>query len=194
MKSLNIIQTLAKIGRIICIVLFILGIIGAAGSVLGLSLFPIMQGVIVAEPNKTLADYLLEKGIRLFDVYSSLAIAIAFSGLSIFLCKYTELLLNEQIKLGTPFDHSYVKKMRKYALISVITCVCVNILVAVILALVGFFTQTKFTYNAGSFSTIGWGIAILILSLFCEYGADLLHPAVPAPASDEEETSTPKSE
>ena len=127
MKSLKVIQVLAKIAWIICKILFILFIIGGVGCVMGLSLFAIVQGVKV-NADQTVAQLLAEKGIQTPLAYAAMAAGLISCGGGAFLAKYTELFFKEELDVGTPFKHDMVKKMRKVAIVNI----CVSLGLAIV--------------------------------------------------------------
>ena len=176
MKSLKIIQVLAKIIWIICKVLFVIFIIGAAGCLLGISLFTLVQPIKV-NADQTVAQLLAEKGVNTAQAYAGMSAGLISCGGGIFLAKYTELFFKEELDAGTPFKHDIVKKMRKVALVNIIVSLGLSILCGIV---VGVICAVNHIENNSDlfkiFSTIGFGLALLVISLFCEYGADLAEP------------------
>ncbi len=171
MKCLKIIQILAKVVRVLLLIAFIVCIIGAAGCILGLIIVPLMKDVVLYD-NKTLTDIFWENDIAMGQVYAGLVGGLISCGMGIFLSKYNEIFFKEEIKIGTPFDMVIVKKMRKVSIVniacSLATAIVVAIAMAIVLAVNGI-KNSKFDINV--FSTVGFGLTLLILSLFCEYGA-----------------------
>ena len=86
MRSLKIIQVLAKIIWIICKVLFILFIIGAVGCLMGLALFGLVQNVKV-NADQTVAQLLAEKGVETALAYAGMSAGLISCGGGIFLAK-----------------------------------------------------------------------------------------------------------
>lgn len=172
MKALRIIQVLAKICRILCIICFVGCIVGAAGCVIGLVVVPLIKDIVV-EGGKTVEQMFLEKNITMPKLYTSLGVGIAGCGMGIFLAKYNGVFFKQELDAGTPFDMVIVKKMRKVAIVNIIVSIVSCIAIAIAVAIVEKLNNTSFNLNNGYFSSIGFGIYLLILSLFCEYGAEV---------------------
>ena len=171
MKSLKIIQVLAKILHVIFIVVFIACIVGASACLLGLILVPIFKGVVIYE-DKTFEVLIAEKGAPLYQVYTGLAVGLLSCGVGIFLGKYNELFFKEEIELGTPFDMGIVKKMRMVALVNIVASLALAIVCGVGVGIVQYLNHSDFEFKGELLSFVGFGLAMLVISLFCEYGAE----------------------
>ena len=171
MKSLRIIQVLAKIARVLCIICFVCCIVGAVACLAGLIVLPIIQDKSFPD-GKTVVAFLLEHQLTLEVCYSGLAVGLLGSGVGIFLAKYNELFFKEEIAVGTPFKMDIVRKMRRMSLVNIIVSISASVLAAIVVLIIQTAFQAKFKFNYGLVSTVGFGISMLIISLFCEYGAE----------------------
>ena len=185
MKSLRIIQILVKIVRIICIVLFVLFIVGAAGCALSLIILPIIQNIEVSE-GKTIADLMVEKGVVISTMYGSIVIGLLSCGVGIFLAHVNRLFFEEELKVETPFDKDIVKKMRVNALINIIASIALSITAGIVVGIVKAVSGNNTEFRFELLSTVGYGLFLLVLSLFCDYGAELKNPPVEVIDSSEE--------
>ena len=172
MKSIRIIQVLAKIARVICIIVFVCSIVGAVGCMVGLIVLPLCKDIVVSD-GKTLAELLIEKDMPLYKVYCALAVGLTSCGVSIFLAKYNELFYKREIEIGTPFNKEVVRDMRKTAIVNIITSLVLVIACSIAVAVVSNINKADMSFKFEYFSSIGYGITLLILSLFCDYGAEL---------------------
>ena len=168
MKSLRRIQILSKVAKVICIVLFVMAIVGAVGCVLGLSLFSLALPFEIKE-GVTLEAYLAEKGVSVAAAYAGMGTGLFMCGVSIFLSYYNKLFFERELKEGTPFSMVIVKDMRKTALVNIITNVAACTIAAITIAIVrvSYPSIPKFDYSL--VSSLWFGVCLLILSLFCEY-------------------------
>ena len=172
MKSLKIIQVLCQIARVIFLILFILCIIGAVGCTIAFIVMPIVQNFPVDE-GKTMGEIMTEEGVSFPDVYTGLIVGLFSSGVGIFLAKINEQFFVKEINKGTPFDHEIVKDMRKLALTCIITTVAYSIVTAIAVLIVQAINHVDLSFKYDLLSSISWGIFLLIVSLFCDYGAEL---------------------
>ena len=171
MKSLKIIQVLAKIMRIICLVLFIVCIVGAAGCFLAVITLPIMKDVVLYE-DKTFSIIIAERGVNWITALTGSIVGLISCGVGIFLAKYTELFFAKEIALGTPFKKEVVKDMRKMAIIHIVVSFVTVIAVAIVISSINAFNPELAHFDSGFGGTIGFGISMLVISLFCDYGAE----------------------
>ena len=172
MKSLKTIQVIAKILRILLVIGFVACIVGASICLISLILLPIFQDVVLYE-DKTITILLAQENIPLYEAYASMSVGLLGCGVGIFLCKYNELFFKEEIDLGTPFTRYIVKKMRVVAVVDISVSFAVGLISGLAFSIVGAINHAKVDFKGESFSFVGFGIALLIISLFCEYGAEI---------------------
>ena len=171
MKSLRIIMILAKIARIVCLVLFILTIIGLVGCIAASIIVPSMWQEVVYN-GKTLEMIFAEKNINFVTVQTAIGIGIFSLLVTIFLTKYAELFFGHVVKQGTPFEMVTVKKMRTLAIVNIAVEIASCIIVAITLAIVKHLHPELADFNNSAYyvGSVSFGIYMLILSLFVEYG------------------------
>ena len=127
-KSLRAIQILAKIARIIFMIIFVACIVGAAGCLIGFIVLPIVQNIVVDGNGKTVADVMIENRVLPANVYGSMTAGIIGCGGGIALGWINQKFYQEEIALGTPFEIGIVKKMRKVAIINIVVSASVSLL------------------------------------------------------------------
>lgn len=176
MKALRTIQVLVKIARVICIIIFVCGIIGAVGCGLTLILMPLMQSLDLGE-DLSIEALLAENGVTLAEAYASLSIALVSCILCIVLYKYTQKFFEKELELGTPFNMDIVKGMRKVALFHIIASLSISFISGLVLGIVAGIEGTQLNYEFDVFYTVGFGLFLLVISLFCEAGLDKAEPA-----------------
>ena len=168
MRSLRRIQILCKAGKIICLVLFILSIIGCASCLISLPFLGLLKGF--SFDGQTFEEWLAEEGMNMPTLYAAVIVGAVVSGEGIFLTKYNQIFFGKELKEGTPFTGSFVKYMRKVAIVNI----CVSLGVAIVLAISvaicrALLPINAFNYSTYSVSTIWFGICLLVLSIFIEY-------------------------
>jgi hypothetical protein len=172
MKSLKIIQVLAKIMWILSMIAFIACIVGASLCFVGIIVFSATKDVVVDE-GQTFTILLADRGVPEPGVYSALITGLIVSGVGIYLGKINEIFFKKEIALGTPFKKEVVSEMRKLAIINIVASIATGILCAIALSIVAAIYRYDSGFHLEFFSTVGYGISLLILSLFCDYGAEL---------------------
>ncbi|MBO4285904.1 MAG: hypothetical protein J5880_01055 [Bacilli bacterium] len=173
MKSLKIIQVLAVICRVICIIVFVACIIGAVGCLLGFTILPIVKDVVVHD-GKTIAELIAEDGKTTVEtIIAGCGVGLFGCGVEIFLAKYNELFYKKEIAVGTPFNKEIVRDMRILALVNILVSLTAVIMVGIALGIVRALVRDVQHFNNYIGTPIGYGIALLVISLFCDYGAEL---------------------
>ena len=177
MRSLRIIQVLAKIARVLFIIGFVGSIIGAVGCIIALPTLSAVANIEVE--GKTIAEILKENNLNIETLYLAISVGLFSCIVAIVLCKINSSFLKKEIQEGTPFTAPMVKAMRKNALINVITAVASWIIIGIAIAICKkVLPITDFKYSYSCSTEIGWGFALLVLSLFAEYPleANLIKP------------------
>ena len=173
MKSLKIIQVLAKIARIICLVVFIACIIGAAGCLIGLIIFCAIKDI-PFNNGQTISSKLIEQGTNSETVIVAIIIGMASCGITIFLAKFNEIFYRNEIKEGTPFRKVVVRDMRITALVNIVVSFSFFITLAITVGIIKAFLRNIGDIRLDfSWWMIGYGVALLVISLFCDYGVEL---------------------
>ena len=173
MRSLKIIQVLAKIIRIVCLVLFVIFIVASAACLTGMIVLPIIKDIVVHE-GKTIAELMAENNAPFPVVFTAMTIGLLGCGAYIFLSYFNQRFFEEEIKVGTPFDHEIVKKMRINSIVNAAVTVgllaTAGIVKGILQAVFQMnFDNMQFHLSGGLF----YAVCMILLSLFAEYGADL---------------------
>ena len=172
MKSLSRVQLLVKIARILCIVGFWFCAVGLLACIVGFITMPLVQDFSIGE-GKTVTDAIVENGSSLGEVYGGLLIGLLSCGVGVFVSLYNSFFFKKELVLGTPFDHEIVRDMRKVALVNIIVSFALGLAAAIGVAIIQGIFGEKLTFKYELLSTVSFGIFLLIISLFCEYGADV---------------------
>ena len=174
MKSLKIIQTLCKIARVICIIIFVLSIIGAAGCLIGIILMPALKDEVIYN-HKTLEQLLEKNGTNFNVALTAMIMAFVVCGVSIFLSKYTELFFKKEIEVGTPFNKDIVRRMRVLGVVHIVTGILTTVIVSSVIAIAVASNpdvENSRNFNLSNVSSLWFGIAMLIISLFANYDVE----------------------
>lgn len=187
-KSLSWIQTIAKIGKIVCKVVFILSIIGAVGATIGLL-------SVVALGSASLLDLGLlseQKGDNFFSlsIFSCINAIITCAGTAI-ISRLGERYLDHELQAGTPFTQEGAHELFRYGITTIIVSVASSVLSGLVF---GVFWIFKFAYadaDAATGLSIELGLILLLLSLIFQHGAEL---RAQIPTDQQEESSSQTAE
>ena len=173
MKSLNTIQVLAKVGRILSKIIFILCIVGFCGCIigivslaLGLESFKIGDLTIrsIIEDNTDLS---------IATVYAGMAVGIVYCAAEAVLCKFSETYFKNELADGTPFTQRGAKELQRLGVIVIVVSLCAGTVCAIGLAIAHHVNPEIGKLPLESIGSVGIGIMMLIASLLCRYGAEL---------------------
>lgn len=189
MKSLKIIQVLAKIGKIFSKVLFICCVVGFCGCVVGF--FALLIGADkVKLDGKTLNEVLIEKanGTTVNTLYDIMVVGVILSAGQAVLCKFTEKYFDKQLAIGTPFDLEFSRLTLKTAIL----IICIP-LVSILLASISHaifkecLSGVK-SMNLADYSSVGIGVAFILLSVIYRYGAEVIAQSKEKPVLPESDS------
>lgn len=176
MKSLKIIQTLAKIAKIISKVLFICCIVGACGCLVGIIALAFgVQELKFGE--KSLEIILMEEADTTVNtLYAIMVVGIILSAGEAVLCKFAENYFAKQLETGSPFDFDFAKSTLKFGIL----VICIP-LIAVFLSSVCHAIMRECLSNVAAmnlvdydYSSVGLGVGFIVLSLVYKYGAEVV--------------------
>lgn len=172
MKTLNTIQTLSKAGKIISKIIFILCIVGFCGCVLGI--VSLAVGLESLKLGGLTIHGIIEKesGMSMASIYASMSVGAFLCAAEAVLCKFAETYFKNELTDGTPFTLRGAKELLRLGILTVaIPAVAVTVCSIGIAVLSDFHPETE-DLSFGEFSSVGIGIMMIVMSLFCRYGAE----------------------
>lgn len=177
MKTLKTIQTLAKIGKILSKIAFILSLVGACLCVVGLICLPLGSGEILKIGGVTLHGLLgvsAGEGIKIAAVALSGWLAICIC--EAVLAKFSERYFANELAAGTPFTLDGARELTRLGVLTIalpLGSVVISEIAQAIVANVLLVTmeQAHVSFDLGG--SIVLGIMFLVASQLCRYGAEL---------------------
>lgn len=170
MKSLKTIQTIVKVFSILSLIGFIASIVGAGFSLIGVSVLSairedseLWQKILEQIPDAKLLDLNAARCASLNSIFYCAESAV--------LCGFSRSLFKFELSVGTPFDKRVSKRMLRDGIIYLAVPVGVILITSVISA------AFNVKYSEGNYSQFAMGIAYLIISVICSYGAEIKEAA-----------------
>ncbi len=177
MKSLEIVQKIAKVMYIICKVLFILTIIGTIGAAIGGIVLLIVPEMSEEVRSSIVSDFDIEDAAS-FGM-TAIASSIIVLGECIILGRIKTYLKNE-LDDGTPFTHRGADEFLKLGITSIVVSICAAFIAMIILAIADVNEDIIFDANFTD------GVMMILLSFVFKYGADLAEGKTVAINSEKE--------
>ncbi|MBQ4423768.1 MAG: hypothetical protein II872_05565 [Clostridia bacterium] len=173
MKTLKTLQTLAKVGKILSTIVYVVCIVGGCLCAAGIiSLLVIPEGFRIG--GVTIAALIFEKaGWSMTTCYAAAAIGIVFCAGEAVLAKFAERYFKNELAAGTPFTFDGAKELMRLGVLAI----CISVGTAIVVGIVyGVFRlaaedMNKLDlYHGGS---AGIGVMMIVGSLLCRHGAEV---------------------
>lgn len=165
MKSLEVIQKIVKVLRILAKIAYIFCIIGAVASAIGTaSLFAIDEN---SEIWKKALEAIQPDTIDLAAVRCTCLTGVFVCAAGAVLSWFSKRLFEDDLAAGTPFDRNICKDVLKVGIIYLAVSVVSGIIIAIIYACF------NLDADGSGFSGFTTGIVYIICWLLCRYGADV---------------------
>lgn len=172
-NTLKTIQTLAKVGKILSKIIFVCCIVGFCGCIVG-----IVSLAIGAETFKlggvTVHSMIENKaGMNLPTLYASMAVGLLFCAAEAVLCKFAETYFNHELADGNPFTLRGAKELMRLGILTIAIPLGAVIVCSIGVAVADNIYPGIDKLSIGEFGSVGLGVMMIVLSLFCRYGAEL---------------------
>lgn len=178
MKSLDTIQKLSKIGRVLSKIAFVFSVIGFCGCIAGLLSLSFGNGSLIKIGGVTLHALISEEyGYNIKSITAALSGWMIICAGEAVLSKFAEVYFKNELKAETPFTLAGAKGLLRLGILTLAIptgCAVAGSIVEGIIA--GFMQVEKaeamdiYFDNAAS---IALGIMFILGSLLCRYGAEL---------------------
>lgn len=174
MKSSDTIQKLSKVGKILSKIAFICSLVGFFGCLAGAVTIG-LGGEAIAIGEKITIHGILANGAG----YNNAALqGIMVMGLvecaaEAVLAKFAELYFRHELEAGTPFTPKGADELRNLGILVIAVSVGSELVLSVLAELVAFWNQSLAELHLDLGGSIGLGIAMLVFSAVCRYGADM---------------------
>lgn len=164
MKSLEKVQKICKVLKILAKIVFVCSIVSA-------SLFAVLTVVFaIIGKNLDVVDFFASIDLP-YDYYSLLGLLICLvveSCFSIAMYSYVVKFYDLELSLGNPFDKPLIKEMRKLGILHIVFPLVSSLVCDIISAIFG-----AYSYGTSMWSGVTLGIVYLLLSCVIEYGSEL---------------------
>lgn len=172
-KTLNTIQVLMKIGRILSKIAFIACIVGASLALVGLLSVAVGQKEILKLGGVSV--YLLafgDAGVSTGTMYAATSLAFIFCLCEVFMAAAANSYFKLELAAGTPFTLEVASKMHRVGAAIVLLSIGCLVLAQISYTIInGNFSDVADMHVEG-YTSIGVGFAFIVCSLLCKLGAE----------------------
>lgn len=175
MKSLNNIQTLSKIGKVLSKIAFIFSVIGFFGCIVGLASLTFDNGSLIKIGDIELHSLLMDnEGYKISSICAVLSGWMIVCAGEAVVAKFAEVYFKHELQAGTPFTSAGADELKRLGILSVAVSVGGAILGTILQELVvGFTSATMIETTYECKSAVFIGIMFIVMSIFCRYGAEV---------------------
>ena len=172
MKTLNIIQKLSKMGKVLSKIIFIFCIVGVFSMALWASTLK-LGGVTLESILNT------EVEVTIGTVYAALAVGMILCAGEAVLAKFAEHYFNHELADGTPFSITGAKEMQRLGILTICIPIGTQIVAEIVYAVMKQTLQGVAPLQLDNAGSVALGIMFIVMSLICHYGADVYEESNP---------------
>lgn len=173
MKTLNTIQKLSKLGKILSKIAFICSLIGFCGCVAGI-LCTAFGGVETLRFGGITLESILQKEaeVSMGTVYAALAAGMILSAGEAVLSKFAEHYFKRELTDGTPFHFAGAKELMRLGILTICIPVGTQIVAEIVHAVMEQTMQGIAPLSVDHYDSVALGVMFIVISLLCRYGAE----------------------
>ncbi len=178
-KTLTTIQKLAKIGKVLSRIVFICCIVGVIGCAVGIVSLAVgfvgsieLGGVTVHGLIETSAE------MSIGSMYASMTVGLILCAGELALAKMAEHYFQNELKAGTPFTLSGAKELLRLGIYTICIPIGTMILADIAYQVLNHSFEQVADMHIDNYASVGLGIAFIVVSVLCKYGAEISDKAV----------------
>ena len=173
MKTLNIIQKLSKIGKVLSRIVFIFCIIGFCGCIVGI-LSMVLGAPTLKIGGVTLKSILsIEAGVTTGTAYAAMAAGMILCAGKAVLAKFAEHYFKRELADGTPFDLGGAKELMRLGILAICIPIGAQMIAEIVYAVMEQTLHGVAPFQIGHSTCVELGVMFIVMSLVCRYGAEL---------------------
>ena len=173
MNTLKTIQTLSKIGRILSKIVYICCVVGFCICIVGI--ISLGLGGEVFKLGSVTIHSIIESHSHMSmpALYTAMAVGIVLCAAEAVLSKFAEIYFKNELADGTPFTMRGAKELMRLGILTISIPLGMVIVCSIGVAIAdNFFPEIeKLSYDG--YASVGLGVMMILLSLFCRYGAEV---------------------
>lgn len=174
-SSLQTIQTLAKIAKVLCKIAFVFCIVGAVGCLLGIC--SLALGIIGAlKIGGVTIHGLIEQnaGVTLGTMYASMAAGLILCTAEAFLAEIAGNYFRHVLEVGTPFTTQGADELKRLGIWTIVLPLVTMIVASIVCKILTIFLPGIAELRLDDYSSVALGVGFLVVSVLCRYGAEAL--------------------
>ncbi len=173
MNTLKTIQTLSKIGKILSKIVYICGVVGFCGCIVGI--ISLGVGSEVFKLGGVTIHSIIESHSHMSmpTLYTAMAVSMVLCAAEAVLSKFAEVYFKNELKDGTPFTMRGAKELMRLGILTITIPLGMVIVCSIGVAIADNFFPEIETLSYDEYASVGLGVMMIVSSLFCRYGAEV---------------------
>lgn len=173
MKSLQTIQKLSKIGKILSKIVFIFCVVGFCLCLAGII------SLAVGAPMLQIGDVTLhglieqETDITVNTMYAAMAAAAVFCLGEAILSRFAVHYFNRELEDGTPFTFGGAKELKRLGILAICIPIGTSIVAHIVYAVLEQVLEGVSKMDISSTGSVSLGIMMIVTAVICKYGAEV---------------------
>ena len=173
MKTLNNIQKLSKIGKVLSRIVFIFCIIGFCGCIVGIISMALGTPTLKIG-GVTLESILsIEAGVTAGTAYAAMAAGMILCAGETVLSKFAEHYFKRELADGTPFNLGGAKELMRLGIFTICIPIGTQIIAEIVYAVMEQTLRGVAPLQLDHSGSVALGVMFIVISLICRYGAEL---------------------
>lgn len=173
MKTLNTIQKLSKVGKILSRIAFVFSVIGVAGCGIGIIAMALGTPTLKIGSITVKSILKIEAEVTAGTVYASMAAGIILCLGEAVLSKFAEHYFKRELADGTPFCFDGAKEMMRLGILAICIPIGTQIIAEIVYAVLIMTARDVAPLSVINSGSVTLGVMFILLSLFCRYGAEI---------------------
>ena len=174
MKSLQTIQTLSKIGKILSKIIFICCTIGAVGCAIGMASLPFADTGVLKIGGVTIHGLIVNRaGIDLNSLYPLMTGAMIVCIGQTILAKFAENYFTHELAVGSPFTVDGAKELLRLGILTICIPLGCLIVAEIVSGIMAVFLNCDDLFKIENGGSVTLGVMFIVMSILCRYGAEL---------------------
>ena len=172
MKTLNAIQKLSKLGKILSKIVFIFCIVGFCGCIAGI------LSMALGAPTLKFGGITLKSILNMSTettagtVYAAMAAGMILCAGEAVLAKFAEHYFRRELADGTPFSLGGAKELRRLGILTICLPIGTQIAAEIVHAVLEQAMQGVAPLRLDNAGSVSLGVMFIVLSLICRYGTE----------------------
>ena len=175
MKTLNTIQKLSKVGKILCRIIFIFCLVGAIGCAVGIIGLAAVPGTL--QIGGVTIHGLIEENaeVSVGTCYAAMATGLILCAGEAVLCKLAGKYFEGELAAGTPFTFEGAKEMIRLGVYTICIPIGTGMVASIVYAVLklALADVAPLDWSAFGSGSLGLGIMFIISGLLCRHGAEV---------------------